>query len=188
MDENNSTVNSGINKLPLYERPGRLDPDRHVPIDRSEPKGINVHYDNSQKGYLKDNDTAEFTEQSVNAMDPFEDSALLNGDIKPRTSGVKTGASKFESKIFVPEIDTSAVKKRVRRPVVTEEPEQPVYIADEDRAAASDYVADAMSGVETEEEKKAANVPDITRLKMYVLLLGVVVVLEIAGIALLALL
>ena len=59
--------------------------------------------------------------------------------------------------------------------------------SDEDKAAASDYIADAFSGVETVEkrEKKTSQIVDIARLRMYVLLLGVVVILETAGIALL---
>ena len=189
-EENNLNLNN-VFKTPLYERPGRLDPDRNVPITRQDRVDVNIHYDSEQKTFVKDSDSAEFTEQSVNAMDPFEDSALLSGDIKPKVVGIRTGAPKYESKIFVPEIDTGVAGRKIRTPVINE-PEQPVYVAEEDAAASSDFIADAMSGVETAEKVQArtssasANEPSVTRLKMYALLLGVVVVLEIAGIAVLA--
>ena len=190
-EENNISLNKSTSQLPIYERPGRLNPDRHIPMDKRSRVDVNIHYDDSQKGFFKDSDTPEFTEQSANAMDPFEDTALLYGDVKPKVVGVRTGAPKMESKIFVPELDTKEVREKIRKPVV-QEPEQPIYIADEDKAAASDFIADAFSGVETEEKteskKNSAPLVDLARLKMYVLLLGVVVVLEIAGIALLVML
>ena len=190
-EQNNISLNKSTSQLPIYERPGRLDPDRHVPMDRRSRVDVNIHYDDSRKGFYKDSDTPEFTGESANAMDPFEDTALLYGEVKPKVVGVRTGAPKPESKIFVPELDTTEVRQKIRKPVVTvPEPEPEVYIAEEDKAASSEYIADAFSGVETVEkrEKKAAPVLDNGRLKMYVLLLGVVVVLEVAGIALLAIL
>lgn len=178
-------------QVPLYERPGRLDPDRSVPVTRRDRVDVNVHYDETSKTFVKDTDSPEFTETSANAMKPFEDTALLKGDVKPKVVGIRSGMPKIESKIFVPEIDTEDVRTKVRTPVVNE-PEQPVYIAEEDAAASSDYIADAMSGVETVEKTAAAKAEqpseDIVKLKMYTLLLGVVIVLEIAGIALLAIL
>lgn len=187
-EQNNVSLNKSANELPLYERPGRLNPDRHVPLTRRDRVDVNVHYDDEQKGFLKDSDSPEFTDLSVNAMDPFEDTALLSGDIKPKIVAVRTNAPKLESKIFVPELDTSEVKQNVKKRVpLKQEPEPEIYIADEDKAAASDYIADAFSGVETVEkrEKKTSQIVDIARLRMYVLLLGVVVILETAGIALL---
>lgn len=184
MDEKKTSFNNSINDLPLYERPGRLDPNRHVPIERKERVDVNVHYARNSNGYYKDSDSTEFTGESANAMNPFEDSALLKGDVKPKSTGVKTGAAKIESKVFVPEIDTSAVRAKVKKQIVNE-PEQPIYIADEDRAASSDYVADAMSGIETAEEKDSATVEvEISKLKRNVLLLGVFVVLEVAALTL----
>ena len=188
-EQNNISLNKSASELPLYERPGRLNPDRHVPLTRTDRVDVNVHYDHEQKGDLKDSDSPEFTELSVNAMDPFEDTALLSGDIKPKVVAVRKNAPKLESKIFVPELDTSDVKKKVKKRVVLEqEPEPEIYIAEEDKAASSDYIADAFSGVETvekREKKAAAQVYDIARLRMYVLLLGVVVLLETLGIGLL---
>lgn len=188
-EEENNTNHNDVFKTPLYERPGRLDPDRNVPITRQDRVDVNIHYGSEQKTFVKDSDSAEFTEQSINAMDPFEDSALLSGDIKPKVVGIRTGAPKYESKIFEPEIDTDVMNCKVRTPVI-DEPEQPVYVAEEDAAASSDYIADAMSGVETAEKVQTRNLSrnetSVTRLKMYALLLGVVVVLEIAGIAFLA--
>ena len=188
-EQNNISLNKSASELPLYERPGRLNPDRHVPLTRTDRVDVNVHYDHEQKGYLKDSDSPEFTELSVNAMDPFEDTALLSGDIKPKVVAVRKNAPKLESKIFVPELDTTDVKKKVKKHVVLEqEPEPEIYIAEEDKAASSDYIADAFSGVETvekREKKAAAQVYDIARLRMYVLLLGVVVLLETLGIGLL---
>ena len=186
-DNNNLFFLNGDDK-PLYERPGRLDPDRNVPITRQSRVDVNVHYDEAQKTFIKDSDSPEFTEQSVNAMNPFEDSALLKGEVKPKVVGIRKGAPKVESKIFVPETDITDVRRRVRTPIINE-PEQPLYIAEEDAAASTDYIADAMSGVDTVEKtetKAAAVVTDnLAKLKMYALLLGVVIVLETAGIGIL---
>ena len=189
-EQNNISLNKSTSQLPIYERPGRLDPDRHIPMDKRSRVDVNVHYSDGPKGYFKDSDTPEFTGESANAMDPFEDTALLYGDVKPKVVGVRTGAPKMESKIFIPEFDMDVEKPKVRKPALPQEPEQPIYIAEEDKAASSDYIADAFSGVETAEkhEKKASQIVDIASLKMYVLLLGVVVVLEVAGIALLVML
>lgn len=187
-EQNNISLNKSASELPLYERPGRLNPDRHVPLTRTDRVDVNVHYADAAKGFLKDSDSPEFTDLSVNAMDPFEDTALLSGDIKPKVVGVRKNAPKLESKIFVPELDTSEVKQTMKKRVpLKQEPEPEIYIAEEDKAASSDFIADAFSGVETEEkrEKKSAQIVDIARLRMYVLLLGVVVILETAGIALL---
>ena len=183
----NNTVKNYGDQLPLYERPGRLNPDRHVPIERSDSVGVNVYYDDTRKGYLKDSDSPEFTDMSVNAMGPFEDSALLSGFTRAKSTGVKTGAQKLESKIFVPEINTEEIKKKIKKQIFIPEPEQPVYVADEDRAASTDYIADAMSGVETVEQNSASALvsDDVSRLKTLILLIASVIVIEIAGIALL---
>lgn len=191
MDDKDNPFIYNAEKVPLYERPGRLDPDRRVPITRSDRVDVNVHYDEAAKTFVRDNDSPEFTEQSVNAMNPFEDTALLNGEVKPKVVGVRTGEVKVESRIFVPETDNEDVRTKAKTPVVTE-PEQPVYIAEEDAAASTDYIADAMSGVETVEKNDNAKseqpADDIAKLKLYTLLLGVVVVLEITGIAIMAIL
>ena len=176
-------------ETPIYARPGRLNPDRNIPITRQDRVDVNVHYDDQKRTFVKDSDSPEFTERSANAMNPFEDTALLKGEVKPRSTGVKTGAAIFETKIFVPETNTEEVRKKVketiREPVV-----QPVYIADEDAAASSDDIASAMSGVETvavaaEPQKSGFSIVDVSRLKMYVYLISIFIVLEVLGIALL---
>ncbi|MBR3247393.1 MAG: hypothetical protein IKG03_03240 [Clostridiales bacterium] len=180
-------------QTPLYERPGRLDPDRNVPITRQDRVDVNVHYDAEQKTFVKDSDkpSPEFTEQSVNALDPFEDTALLQGEVKPKVVGIRKGMPKIESRIFVPETDVEDVRAKVRKPAVPE-PEQPLYISEEDAAASTDYIADAFSGVETAAKDESVRTvqpsEDIAKLKMYTLLLGVVIVLEITGIAIIAIL
>lgn len=190
MNDNNS-LNNEVNKLPLYERPGRLDPDRHVPLDDSDRVDVNVHYERLQGNYFKTSDTPEFTENSANAMNPFEDSALLKGDIKPRSTGVKTGFSPFKSKVFVPEIDTSEVRAKIKQTTKPDpESEQPVYIADDDRAAASEDIANAMSGVDVDtttaaERKIVPEFNDISKLKSFAILLATVVAVEVTGIVLL---
>ena len=186
-EENKRSIRRSPDQIPLFERPGRLDPERNVPITRQDRVNVKIHYDDTSKAFIKDSDSAEFTEQSVNALDPFEDAALLNGEIKPKTVGIRTGVPKYESKIFVPETETDESKKAVPEA----EPEQPFYFAEEDQAASSDYIADAFSDVETEEqgtEKPQHPTDDLSKLKIYTLLLGVVIVLEITGIALLAIL
>jgi len=186
MDDNkkvNSERDNG-NNIPLYERPGRLDPDRHVPVERPENDYINVHYEEKKNGYYKDSDSPEFTGMSANAMNPFEDKALLNGEVKPRSTGVKTGAGKIESKYFVPETDTEDVRTRIRETI--DAPEIQTYIPEEDIAASSDAIASAMSGVETGDAQKSGfAVLDASRLKMLIYLLAVLVVAELAGIVLL---
>ena len=187
-DEDNSLINNSVEATPLYERPGVLDPDRNIPINRKSGEYANVHYDDENKGYLKESDTPEFTENSVNAMDPFEDSELLSGFIRPKSTGVKTGAKTVESKIFKPETDMEPVRKKVRKTLPQEEP-QPVYVAEEDAAASTDYIADAMSGVDTVEKKADdSDTTEASTLKMLVYLLAVVITVEIAGIAFLILL
>lgn len=187
MDEdNNNSINFNAEQMPLYERPGRLDPERNVPVAKRDRVDVNIHYD-AVRTFIKDSDSTEFTGQSVNALDPFEDTALLNGEIKPKTVGVRTGVPRYESKIFVPETDNYGAKKVI----TAAEPEQPFYMTEEDEAASTDYIADAFSGVETDEPQAVRPVQpsdDIAKLKMYTLLLGVVIVLEITGIALLAIL
>lgn len=191
-EENNISLNKSTSQLPIYERPGRLDPDRNIPMEKRSRVDVNVHYSDDPKGYFKDSNVPEFTGESANAMDPFEDTALLFGDVKPKVVGVRTGAPKMESKIFVPEFDMNVEKPKVRKPALPQEPEQPIYIADEDKAASSDYISSAFSGVETEAAVKTvkADQPsdDVAKLKMYTLLLGVVIIMEITGILLLAIL
>ena len=178
-------------ETPIYERPGRLDPERNIPITRQDRVDVNVHYDEQEKTFVKASPDPEFTGISANAMNPFEDTALLKGDVKPKSTGIKTGASLFESKIFKPETDTEEVRAKVKEtidePVI--EHVDPVYIAEEDVAASSDDIASAMSGVETVAEpqihKSGFAIVDVSRLKMYVYLVGIFIVLEVLGIALL---
>lgn len=188
-EEENTSLNKSTSQLPLYERPGRLNPDRHIPMDRRTRVDVNVHYEDANRGYYRDSDTPSFTEESANAMAPFEDSALLKGEVKPKVVAVRTGAPKPESKVFVPELDTTEVRAKIKEPVKpVAEPEEQIYIAEEDKAASSDYIADAFSGVETLEKtvkKPGFQIVDVNRLKTYILLLGVVILLEVSGIALL---
>ena len=147
---------------------------------------VNVHYDEQKKTIVKDSDSPEFTDRSANAMNPFEDTALLKGEVKPRSTGVKTGAAMFETKIYVPETNTEEVRKKVRETI--NEPVQQVYVSEEDKAASSDDIASAMSGVETvaaEPQKSGFAIVDVSRLKMYVYLISIFIVLEVLGIALL---
>ncbi len=174
---------------PLYERPGRLNPDRNIPITRQDRVDVNVHYEEQSKTFVKDSDSPEFTDRSANAMKPFEDTALLKGEVKPRSTGIKTGARVFESKIFVPETNTEEVRAKVKETIVEEPPVQPVYVAEEDEAAATDDIASAMSGIESvrtpETQKAGFAIVDVSRLKMVVYLLGIFITLEVLGIALL---
>ena len=105
MDEDNNNPFIYISdQTPVYGQSGRLDPDRNVPITRRDRVDVNVHYDEASKTFIKDSDSTEFTEASVNALDPFEDTALLNGEVKPKVVGIRKGLPKIESKIFVPEL------------------------------------------------------------------------------------
>ena len=186
-EENNISLNKSTSQLPIYERPGRLNPDRNIPITRQDRVDVNVHYEEKQKTFVKDSDSTEFSDRSANAMRPFEDTALLKGEVKPRSTGVKTGARVFESKIFVPETNTEEVRAKVKETI--NEPVQPVYVAEEDEAAATDDIASAMSGIESiktvEPQKSGFAIVDVSRLKMLVYLLGIFITLEVLGIALL---
>ena len=70
--ENNISLNKSTSQLPIYERPGRLDPDRHIPMVRPSRVDVNIHYSDEQQGYFKDSNVPEFTDESANAMDPFD--------------------------------------------------------------------------------------------------------------------
>lgn len=179
---------SKTEEQPLYERPGRLNPDRNIPITRQDRVDVNVHYEEKSKTFVKDSDSTEFTDRSANAMNPFEDTALLKGEVKPKSTGIKTGARVFESKIFVPETNTEEVRAKVKETI--NEPVLPVYVAEEDEAAATDDIASAMSGIESvkttvEPQKSGFAIVDVSRLKMVVYLLGIFITLEVLGIALL---
>ena len=184
VEDDNNVNDIKAEEIPLYERPGRLDPDRNVPITRQDRVDVNVHYDEDKKEFVKDSDSPQFTESSVNAMDPFEDEALLSGEIKPKSTGVKTGAAKLESKYFVPETDTEEVKAKIKETI--NEPQPEVYVSEEDAAASTDYIADAMSGVETSDTRKSVfATDDVSKIKFLIYLIAIVIVVEVAGIALL---
>lgn len=94
---------------PLYERPGRLSSERNVPLEtkkKDDDLRIAVHYDGNEaipdpvKGT-----TAEFTAGSMNALDPFEDEALLSGEVKPKNTGKFSGVEPFQSQVFEAEED-----------------------------------------------------------------------------------
>lgn len=98
-----------INSKPLYERPGRLSSERNIPLEnrkKDEDLRIAVHYDGNEaipdpvKGT-----TAEFTMGSMNALDPFEDEALLSGEVKPKNTGKLSGVEPFQSQVFEAEED-----------------------------------------------------------------------------------
>lgn len=95
---------------PLYERPGRLSPRRSVPVPgkkQNEDLKITVHYDDGEDEYSDPvkGTTPEFTAGSLNALDPFEDEALLSGEVKPKNTGKRSGVESFESQIFEAEED-----------------------------------------------------------------------------------
>ena len=54
-EQNNISLNKSASELPLYERPGRLSPDRHVPLTRTDRVDVSVHYDHEQKVYFSPN-------------------------------------------------------------------------------------------------------------------------------------
>ena len=96
-------------KKPLYERPARLSSGRNVPI---APKAadkdlrLKVHYDGEEE--FSDpvkGTTAEFTAKSLNALNPFEDEALLSGEVKPKNTGRVSGVETFQSQIFEADAD-----------------------------------------------------------------------------------
>ena len=94
---------------PLYERPGRLSSGRNVPVSPKDPNEdlrLKVHYDGEDE--FSDpvkGTTAEFTAKSLNALNPFEDEALLSGEVKPRNTGKLSGVEPIQSQIFEAEAD-----------------------------------------------------------------------------------
>ena len=60
-EENNRSVRRSPEQIPLFERPGRLDPERNVPITRQDRVDVNVHYDDGAKTFVRDSDSPEFT-------------------------------------------------------------------------------------------------------------------------------
>lgn len=89
---------------PLYERPGRLSSERNIPLapkKKNDDLRLKIHYDGTEE--IPDpakGTTAEFTAGSLNALNPFEDEALLSGEVKPRNTGRLSGVESFESQIF----------------------------------------------------------------------------------------
>lgn len=97
------------NTKPLYERPGRLSSERNVPLEnrkKDDNLRIAVHYDGNEAipDHVKGT-TAEFTAGSMNALDPFEDEALLSGEVKPKNTGKLSGVEPFQSQVFEAEED-----------------------------------------------------------------------------------
>ena len=88
--------------LPLFDRPGRLDPGRKVPNTKDPSFTIHTHYREGDN--VPADDRTVFTEESANAMQPFEDEALLRGDVKPRKTGKVTGNS-YITKYYDPDSD-----------------------------------------------------------------------------------
>ena len=92
------------NPKPLYERPGRLSSERNIPLvpkKKNDDLRLKIHYDGTEE--IPDpvkGTTAEFTAGSLNALNPFEDEALLSGEVKPRNTGRLSGVESFESQIF----------------------------------------------------------------------------------------
>ena len=96
-------------KKPLYERPERLSSGRNVPLapkEANQDLRLKVHYDGEEE--FSDpvkGTTAEFTAKSLNALNPFEDEALLSGEVKPRNTGKMSGVEPIQSQIFEAEAD-----------------------------------------------------------------------------------
>ena len=88
--------------LPLFEKPGTLDPGRKVPNTKDPAFTIHTHY--REGDTIPADDRTVFTETSANAMQPFEDEALLRGDVKPRKTGKVTGSA-YISRTYDPEQD-----------------------------------------------------------------------------------
>ena len=167
---------------PLYERPGRLSSERNVPVPgkaRNENLRIKVHYDGSEdipdpvRGV-----TPEFTMGSLNALEPFEDEALLSGAVKPKNTGRMSGVESFESQIFEAEADF-------------DEEEEIASVFNRDGHTFMMNTDPMAGGAEPVHAKTAfeAGKPsfftDAKKLTIFLVGLAVVIVLELAGLILL---
>ena len=162
---------------PLYERPGRLSSGRNVP---AAPKAadkdlrLKVHYDGEEE--IPDpvkGTTAEFTQRSLNALNPFEDEALLSGEIKPKNTGKLSGAEPIQSQIFEAEADFD------------EEEEDPSVFARDGHKFKmnSDLMA---GGAEPVHARSAFNAgkpsffTDADKLQYFLVILGFIIVIELS--------
>ena len=92
--------------VPLYEKPGNLDPGRKGP-NRKEPDfTIVTHYRNNESDLSGGDSSAEFNEMSANALEPFEDEDLLSGKVSVRRTGRPTGAKAYVTKTFESELES----------------------------------------------------------------------------------
>lgn len=161
---------------PLYERPGRLSAGRNVPAAPKAPNEdlrLKVHYDGEEE--IPDpvnGTTAEFTSGSLNALNPFEDEALLSGEVKPRNTGRLTGAEPIRSQIFEAEADFD------------EEEDSSVFARDGHKFKMnSDLMA---GGAEPVHARSAFNAgkpsffTDADKLQFFLVILGFIIVIELS--------
>ncbi|MBR1906574.1 MAG: hypothetical protein IJ819_08970 [Clostridiales bacterium] len=161
---------------PLYERPGRLSAGRNVPAAPKAPNEdlrLKVHYDGEEE--IPDpvnGTTAEFTSGSLNALNPFEDEALLSGEVKPRNTGRLTGAEPIRSQIFEAEADFD------------EEEDSSVFARDGHKFKMnSDLMA---GGAEPVHARSAFNAgkpsffTDADKLQYFLVILGFIIVIELS--------
>ena len=170
------------NSKPLYERPGRLSSERNVPAaEKTQNKDlrIKVHYDGDEaipdpvKGT-----TAEFTAGSLNALAPFEDEALLSGEVKVKNTGKLSGFEPIESQIFEAEEDFE-----------DEEEDPSVFARDGHKFMVnSDLMAGGAEPVHAKsafDAGKPSFFTDAKKLSFFMIGLAVIIVLELAGLILL---
>lgn len=169
------------NSKPLYERPGRLSSERNVPTapkDKHKDLRIEVHYDGDDaipdpvKGT-----TAEFTAGSLNALNPFEDEALLSGEVKVKNTGKLSGFEPIESQIFEAEEDFE------------DEEDPSVFARDGHKFMMnSDLMAGGAEPVHAKsafDAGKPSFFTDAKKLSFFMVGLAVIIVLELAGLILL---
>ena len=171
---------------PLYERPGRLSPRRSVPVPgkkQNEDLKITVHYDDGEDDYSDPvkGTTPEFTAGSLNALDPFEDEALLSGEVKPKNTGKRSGVESFESQIFEAEEDFDDEEEEEEDPSVFNR-DGHTFMMNSDLMAGGAEPVHARSAFEA---GKPSFFTDIKKLSLILVGLAILIFAEAVGLILL---
>ncbi len=171
---------------PLYERPGRLSPRRSVPVPgkkQNEDLKITVHYDDGEDEYSDPvkGTTPEFTAGSLNALDPFEDEALLSGEVKPKNTGKRSGVESFESQIFEAEEDFDDEEEEEEDPSVFNR-DGHTFMMNSDLMAGGAEPVHARSAFEA---GKPSFFTDIKKLSLILVGLAILIFAEAVGLILL---
>ena len=163
-----------------------ISPRRSVPVPgkkQNEDLKITVHYDDGEDEYSDPvkGTTPEFTAGSLNALDPFEDEALLSGEVKPKNTGKRSGVESFESQIFEAEEDFDDEEEEEEDPSVFNR-DGHTFMMNSDLMAGGAEPVHARSAFEA---GKPSFFTDIKKLSLILVGLAILIFAEAVGLILL---